>query len=296
MGTIGTKIRKHSLYQGQLKNIDTEVKAYFLGFMYADGCISNFKNSPLASKHLIKISIEYSDGYILDRIKEELPFFRLGTFDYSVYNKACKIQKSITYASKFCFEDLKANGLIERKSYENKDKLFIPNIPKELLHHFIRGYFDGDGSISIAASRPNLRRVDLCSVSKTITEDVRNWFINEGCEPDVYRTKVHNDENRQNVFLIEWIRSDKILKLKDILYKDATIYLKRKKEKFDSFKIISRRTSLFTCPECGGESTKNGTREMEKGLAYRYKCVDCKFGFTKYELAPIKSGELSGNS
>lgn len=293
MDRVETKPRVHSLYQGQFKEIDSEIKAYFIGFMYADGCISNIKNSHLSSKHITKVSIAEEDSNILYKIKEELPFFRVGSFDYSKYNHKCVIQKSLTYNSKYCYNDLKLHGLVERKSYENKNFLTVPKtINEKLLHHFIRGFFDGDGSISIATKRPNLRRVDMCSVSETLIKSIHEWFCKNDCAPDVFRTKTHLDVNRQKVFILEWFKSDKIIKFRELLYKDSTIYLQRKKDKFDSFKIISRITSPYICEKCGSHTTSNGKRKMVGGIAHRYKCANCNYGFTKYDLAPVKSGEL----
>jgi intein-encoded DNA endonuclease-like protein len=42
---------------------------------------------------------------------------------------------------------LLSNGVYFRKSTENKELLEFPNIEEHLKSHFIRGYFDGDGSV-----------------------------------------------------------------------------------------------------------------------------------------------------
>ena len=54
--------------------------------------------------------------------------------------------KQITITSKKLYEDLKKYNLTQNKSV-NGVWVDIKRIPNNLLHHFVRGYFDGDGCI-----------------------------------------------------------------------------------------------------------------------------------------------------
>ena len=105
--------------------------AYILGLIFADGCIYR--------ERMIDITLHAKDKYILKKIAEELEY-QGNLYDY-VDRQAARINFSCVVM----YNDLVALGCKECKS------LYIefPNIPDEYLADFIRGYFDGDGSIML---------------------------------------------------------------------------------------------------------------------------------------------------
>jgi len=276
-------------YNNEFREIDTEQKAYFLGFMYADGCISMIKSK---KSNYIKpqVQISLADEQVINDIHKFFPFFNLQIFDFSKYNKKHSKQFALRKANKLLFEDLQNHGLLERKSGENSSFLRIPILNLNLVSHFIRGYFDGDGSINIAAKRPNLRRVEICSSSKEFLLQIKNTleYFNISCP--IFREKFNN---KSPLYVLEWVNSKDILSLKEFLYKDSTICLMRKKEKFDSFKIIDKKYSNPHCPKCLERKTrKSGKRQMKHGLMLRFSCTNCN---NKFSIpAQIKQDELSG--
>ena len=122
------------MYNNELKNIDSPEKAYLLGLFYSDGCIHSNDGSYYAS-----IILHEDDKYLLDIIVDKFPFFRL--------SKNTNHAWSIVCTRKAIVEDLQANGVLFRKSTDNKEFLKLPNLDNNLIHHFVRGYFDGDGSV-----------------------------------------------------------------------------------------------------------------------------------------------------
>ena len=120
--------RKYNINQDYFKTWSNNM-AYILGFWYADGCIYGGK--------MFDITLHKKDKYIIKKIAQELDY--KGTILDYVDRQACRIN----FSCKVIYNDLIALGGTERKS----KILQFPNIPIEFLPDFIRGYFDGDGSV-----------------------------------------------------------------------------------------------------------------------------------------------------
>lgn len=137
---INTKLKnRYILDENYFDYIDTEAKAYILGFIYADGFVGDEKFN--------NIVISVNDLEILEFIAKEFKFTgnirktKKGGFENS------KSGYSLNFSSKIMASRLREIGLYPNKSL-SIDKL--PCIDKKLIRHFIRGYFDGDGSIVLS--------------------------------------------------------------------------------------------------------------------------------------------------
>ena len=150
--TIGYWIRKYSTprHKGPksfIKNedffskIDSEKKAYYLGWIMADGCVSTYAN-----QYCLKLHIGFKDKILIDQFLFEIGSINKTKFKPSNGNGSYYV--SLTSKKMVC--DLIKHGVIERKT----GKETIPStIPKLLIPHFIRGYFDGDGITDIVQNR-----------------------------------------------------------------------------------------------------------------------------------------------
>lgn len=201
--------RTTSLNTSFFKIIDTENKAYWLGFMMADGY-----NDEKTGK--IELALSEIDLVHLELFKETLNSGSKIT-EKIIQNKYKAFRLSLSSIEMSM--DLASHGCIKNKSL----KLEFPNtIPQELLHHFIRGYFDGDGCMYISSSN-----IFSCCFSILGTEGFLNKIV------DNMNLHHNKKEKKGNVYSIRYGGRQQCLKIKDYLYKDATVYLKRKKEKFD---------------------------------------------------------------
>lgn len=119
---------KHSLF----KNIDSEEKAYWLGFLFADGNVHSTTNQ-------ITICLKIADYSHLEKFKK---FIGANNRIYiNDKTKSCRYQ----FFSKEMKLDLINLGCIPKKSLTLE---FPTKIPKHLITYFIRGYFDGDGCLT----------------------------------------------------------------------------------------------------------------------------------------------------
>ena len=212
-----TKLFSPQLDEHYFENIDNEEKAYFLGLIVSDGCIysQNIRSS------MVTITLQGCDKYILER-----------------FIKCIKSNKHITSDGRGCFEiqilsdimvnDLRKYGLFENKSLHT---IFPKNLPKDLYCHFIRGLIDGDGSISFY-NRQNrcchVKAIRFCQGNKKFVEDFIKFLH------DNIGTKMVNVyQEKENLWSCAYRANSDMILLINYLYKDATIYLTRKKEKCD---------------------------------------------------------------
>ena len=114
-------------------------------------------------------------------------------------------------------KDLMSYGIIPNKT----GKITITNnLNKIYWKDFIRGYFDGDGSVF----KDNGLRVNITSANKEILDDINNYFLMNNIKPSNI-TKDHNN------YCIRF-RSQSSINIYNLLYYNNCLCLKRKKEKF----------------------------------------------------------------
>jgi DNA-binding transcriptional regulator WhiA len=131
-------IRKYTITDDYFKSIDSFDKAYFLGFLYADGSL-NLQN------YSVSLSLASKDLEILKLFKKYTKFSGNVVTRASKNKKHSDVSTVVIYNQDF-YNNALLTGLTPRKSLT----ISFPTIevlPKELYWHFIRGYFDGDGCI-----------------------------------------------------------------------------------------------------------------------------------------------------
>ena len=239
-----------------LENVDTEWKAYFLGLMYSDGCVS--------SRNKVSILLKEEDGYLLENIAKWLDkrtrlLERLGR-KYLV----------LSFRDRILHKQLIHNGCLPRKSRENKDDLVFPVINEENIGHFIRGFFDGDGSVYVPSKRANLLYVELVSTSYSFIQDLKDKLLEFGVESHLYR-KDDPRENRSFIYRLFVTKQDMVKSFHSLIYKNSSIHLERKRLRFSFYE-----KPIYQCPHCFSASKKNGKR----GNVQRYLCMSCNRGWS----------------
>ena len=190
--------------------IDTEEKAYWLGFMYADGWISS-------KGHIVGLTLAEKDIEHLKKFNEFLQ-----------YPKGCVVKKngfgikgnqlwacSTQIGDQHLWDALYDKGCIPNKSLI----LEFPTsrqVPTKLLRHFIRGYCDGDGSLGIYNNHNSLSFIG----TEQFLEKVMNSLNITG---NLYWKTNKSEE----VHVLKY-SGKKAAAIAEILYKDSNIYLERK--------------------------------------------------------------------
>lgn len=144
--------------------INTSAKAYFLGFIAADGCIYARKNG---GQKWLQIGIHEQDVEILLLLLQELKCTK--PIISSTNNFGTPVKTLTIVSDKIC-SDLSQYGIVERKTWIYKPQ----NIPSQFLPDFLRGYLDGDGYIGeLDPNCPSATNVNFVG-----NEETMNWIFN----------------------------------------------------------------------------------------------------------------------
>lgn len=202
----GHKIGKNSDNK-YFYNINTCDKAYYLGLIFADGSIMS-KNK----RKRLSIALTASDAYILEL------FNKYGNFKSNVFlthKNDKKPRATIVINSSQVYDDLITWGVEENKS---KKLMTIPKIRKNLIPHFIRGFFDGDG---IAKTNGY---IGFCG-DYNMLSFIKKELLKECNVNDNMIT--YNKSN--HIYYIQWSSKKDRHAIFNYLYKNKKdIYLKRK--------------------------------------------------------------------
>lgn len=202
------------------KNIDSETKAYILGYIVADGSIEESVRRDRPSKLVrLRFGCVTEDDEILRLIQREIaPDNKLRYYQPKAPNR--KQTTILQICDKELISDLKYLYDIQpRKTYKTDFK--FPNIPKVYERDFIRGFIDGDGSIG-------KRHFSMICNSPTFANQIKDKFL----EAIPTLKWVIYKENRKNTpyWSLHFSYNIKVRKpIFDYLYKDATVYLNRKR-------------------------------------------------------------------
>lgn len=222
-GTVKNLLNRHHITsrgnkQGYPRNefyfnkIDTPEKAYWLGFFYADGCVHSNNN---------EISMNITDKEHVEKFKNAI-----GAVNHKItvtndkrFNNA-KTLYQFSIKDKQLHSDLIKWGCIPQKSLLITN---IPNIPRNYISHFIRGYFDGDGSLHYLQGTNNFR------ISFLGTES----FLKD-IQKELEVQQISLAKGTGQAYILQISGRKQIVRILEYLYKDSEekIRLDRKYQKY----------------------------------------------------------------
>src|SRR5574344_124135 len=225
-GTFNTSVRRVLLrYNIFLKGNDKQQRLckhnpfkkndehsdYYLGLLLTDGNI-DYKSK----RNRIRLSLNEIDGYLIEE------FLNWAAPQYKVTKTLQKLNNSYMWSASITNQE--ALEWLERKAnFHNKSfdaKLYIP-----ITYHILRGIVDGDGGFY----RPNASalKLSICGKSLAFLKQIQNFLTKEGYTSSLFE---HN-----NLYYLQVIRVDDVLRLGANLYENAHIFCKRKYEKWLAF-------------------------------------------------------------
>jgi DNA-binding transcriptional regulator WhiA len=180
--------------------------AYVVGFFLADGHMSE---QPKSQQYRICFSVKDKD--IVEKIANVCEYKNT----VKKYIHKTTVMYSINISGKLVWNFFKSLGFSHNKTFTTR----IPKqIPQELMHHFIRGVFDGDGSIGFKNDR-----YPQAVIAGS------NLFIDDVSKLDIEYSGISSQNNR--TFAICY-NGQKAIDFLNYIYEDATIHMDRKHKRY----------------------------------------------------------------
>ena len=212
---------KHKIDIDYFKIIDTPKKAYWLGFIAADGYINKDGN---------KLSILCKDLEIIRKFRNDIKSEHKisNILQHDKRTNKTYVEYSIQVTNEIFVSNIINKGI----THEKTDVCCFPNISENLYSYFIAGLFDGDGSISLYGIKKNNLRCNLISTKEILS--FINKFLEEKYEIVPLKT-FSVTKNKNNVFKQQWCKN--ALKFLNFIYQgDKEIFLSRKYKIYEEYK------------------------------------------------------------
>lgn len=211
---------KHTINERIFERIDTPEKAYWLGFITADGCITDDKKDRKAGYtyhyHRLSFILSRKDRCLLEAFRHFISAETIPIKNIEVFVRGKKyLQSSIRIASNLMARDLMAHGVVPRKSTKENPPIDIPDY---LIRHFIRGEFDGDGCVTYSKEV----RVTIVGSRKLMC-----WLKDQ-----IGFGYIHRDKKSSELYSYNIYSRNECLQFYHKIYEGATIYLERKESVF----------------------------------------------------------------
>jgi hypothetical protein len=214
--------RGYAINHTYFDNLD-ETRAYYLGFLAADGSVSEKRNS-------IKVTLSSVDKDFLEefrtaigskrqvRVTETSNGFSIAEFGFS---------------SQHIKQTLAKYSIVPNKTYK---PMSMRNIPDELKSAFIKGYFDGDGSFSHTKGTTT-GILKICAHRKELLQEFMEWH--KAYYHGNFSSNIYSLKRKDGSVLYSWEMSTvPSIVLLDTFYNLQTPCLIRKRKKFEEFKAF----------------------------------------------------------
>lgn len=261
--------RKYHLNNRYFAVIDSREKAYFLGLIYADGCVS--KNG--ASMQM-KISLQAEDSYILKWLSNSLYGCDRVVLQ-SPRNEKCKEQSRLCIFDRRFVEDIERLGCHERKSKTIRLQPVLDNLKPELLPSFLLGYFDGDGGVYSRLEK-NKNGTPFCYIHITSNLDFLNDLAGYLSDHDI-GSSIGERRTSPGYGTLRIDRLESILRFYKLCLNSSPIRMSRKWAQLEHF-VHKRKAYLIIDP--------NGVAFFDLFLSR----AERRLGLTYSFLTDIKKG------
>lgn len=205
-----------------MKQVTKPIHAYFLGWMYSDGCIYSI---PTKSVYQTRIKLQSGDSerIVLNLFKNEFSFR-----EFQEVHKNGKTYIGIYLSGREFYEGMTNLGVLPRKSTENKENLSIPDMEDRFFGYFLRGLLEGDGTFYLRGKTGD--RVILFCSSQKFLEEIQKRLEILGIDSTITFRK------NSSIICLNINKLESLKKLLNLVYSDELhMVLERKYSKVQKF-------------------------------------------------------------
>lgn len=237
-----SEIKHYAANFNYFDSIDTPEKAYWLGFIWADGYIAKRervdKKGRTRIEYNLKIALKETDyrhlQKFIDCVEGNYPilFYKNSGFNKKVDSTECRVFITNKHMGELLYENY---GIIPRRFDASK---ILRVIPEELEKYFILGLFDGDGSFTAYSAHYG----DKLNVSFGGSEQLLTFIEQHLIRENVIKPCLNGEKGRKitqrhknadgswrQLCFAGKIQGMNVL---NYLYKDSPVYLDRKYSKY----------------------------------------------------------------
>lgn len=233
--------KKYHVNDRYFEDIDSEEKAYWLGFLYADGYVRmkygrsgelklklsikdkehlELFNECLNSTYPVKTEISkvrYKDGKYIGNKDKNID-------EGKVFTSISENIKVIIYNNKIV-NDLMSHGCVNKKTF----LIRWPETREDLQRHFLRGFFDGDGCITMRLPKGKKYHVFTMNITSNYNFiiDIKNFLEENNI---IITNKIMKQKNSFHLTIRD---HQGLIKFYELIYENSKIFLERKKKIFD---------------------------------------------------------------
>lgn len=223
---IMTTSRKNHINRAFFEKIDSSEKAYWLGFIMADGCIREYKKG----LHQFCFELAEIDANVIYRFKNDTNF--TGDIHHCNNNKKGNFRARMLIADQEFSNNLINLGVATNKTGKEK----FSNIETKYDRDFIRGFFDGDGYVmfkNVHGKRVRSKFHIVC-MNYEILQTIKDILAKKAGV--VWTNKsLHKKYVGACAYELETSTLTSINKIFKFLYYEKCLCLKRKADKFKEF-------------------------------------------------------------
>lgn len=241
-------IRKYNVDDSFFRIIDSEEKAYLLGFFLADGTYK--LGARCTESYMFQVALQEKDKEIIDYFKKYI------VPDKPLRYTEPRIDKNnvshqgvyhISWTSSIMNKDLESYNIYPRKTYDVNFEFPFEVIPREFIWDFIRGFFDGDGQISYS-DKTHYSTLALYGTSYKFMNDLGDLFEKEF---EVHKRVEGVKKSNMILYTLRFNANFHKLKFYEALYykfyENKNLFLKRKQEKFLNYLLFKYRDNQSDC-------------------------------------------------
>lgn len=232
---------KKNVDSNYFDNIDAEDKAYWLGFMFADGYVSDDDS--------IELCVKSADRSHLEKFKSDIKS------EHKIGSKIIYLDGKQYRANRISFTDHHLAQALRKLGCINFKSLIIefPDLQSlELYRHFVRGFFDGDGSI--LNHKSTYIQCEITCGSCNFIRSLQDYLE----ELVLIKTFIKKD-NRSNAYKLVTGSRYEAFRMAEYLYKDSSIYLSRK---YAQYKNVCRSENFLQVSLNDEDGIKRGWRKV----------------------------------